>query len=318
MFDSRLSRWTRNACLAAAAGLTGAAALAQTTITLPPQQQKLIDEAAAQQMEPGEQLTNPLIIMRDKAQADGMLAEPQDDSSGDLRLKMKKDKEHAEMTLIIDDSGGRTVKDKPYSAVAVTETTQTLADGNRIVHQWQNKYYRDTSGRTRREQTFGAPQTATYGKTPETKVFIYDPVAKTHYVLDPGSKTARKLTYNTASLGLIVPDSQHFSQVAQMPPLDEPRDIATEDLGQRTIEGLNCTGKRTTFTIHAGAIGNERPIVITLENWYSNDIEAMVESTTIDPRSGETHYTLQGVTRSEQPISLFEPSSEYTQEGTKQ
>lgn len=316
MFDSRLSRWTLNICIATA-GLSGASALAQTTITLPPQQQKLIDEAAAQQMQPDENAVTPLVIMRDNAQADGMLAEPQDDTPGELRLNMKKDKEHAEMALIID-SGGRTVKDKPYSAVAVTETTQTLADGNRIVHQWQNKYYRDTSGRTRREQTLGALQSATSGKTPETKVFIYDPVAKTHYVLDPGSKTAHKLIYSTLPLALTIPDTQRFSQVAQMPPLDEPRDIATEDLGQRTIEGLNCTGKRTTFTIHAGTIGNERPIVITLENWYSKDIEAMVESTTNDPRSGETHYTLQNVTRNEQPISLFEPSSDYTLEGAKQ
>jgi hypothetical protein len=74
---------------------------------------------------------------------------------------------------------------------------------------------------------------------------------------------------------------------------------------------LQCTGKRTTFTIPAGLQGNERPIVITLENWYSKDIEAMVESITNDPRSGQSHYKLQNVQLGEQPVSLFEPSAEY-------
>src|ERR1700726_2802573 len=47
------------------------------------------------------------------------------------------------------------VKGKPYSADTSTETVQTLADGNRIVHRTVSKVYRDSDGRTRREQTFG-------------------------------------------------------------------------------------------------------------------------------------------------------------------
>src|SRR5215471_17331579 len=52
--------------------------------------------------------------------------------------------------------GGPVVKNAPYSAEAVTETIQTLADGNRIVQNSTSKIYRDSAGRTRREQAFKA------------------------------------------------------------------------------------------------------------------------------------------------------------------
>src|SRR5689334_453011 len=48
---------------------------------------------------------------------------------------------------------GRVVKDAPYSADVITETTQTLPDGNRIHQTNSARVYRDSEGRTRREQS---------------------------------------------------------------------------------------------------------------------------------------------------------------------
>src|SRR5262249_35579325 len=45
------------------------------------------------------------------------------------------------------------VKNAPYTATAVTESTQTLVDGNRIVHKNSTFVARDSQGRTRREET---------------------------------------------------------------------------------------------------------------------------------------------------------------------
>jgi hypothetical protein len=45
------------------------------------------------------------------------------------------------------------VKGAPYSAESVTETIQTLGDGNRIVNRFTSTVYRDGEGRTRREQS---------------------------------------------------------------------------------------------------------------------------------------------------------------------
>ena len=43
-------------------------------------------------------------------------------------------------------------RNAPYSAEAVTESTQLLADGNRIVTKTASRVFRDGEARTRREQ----------------------------------------------------------------------------------------------------------------------------------------------------------------------
>src|SRR5579863_9967257 len=45
------------------------------------------------------------------------------------------------------------VKNAPYSADAITESTQVLGDGNSIEHRTTQKLYRDSDGRERREES---------------------------------------------------------------------------------------------------------------------------------------------------------------------
>src|SRR5216684_2950397 len=89
--------------------------------------------------------------------------------------------------------GGNPVKGAPYSAQAVTETTQTLADGNRIVQKSTATLYRDSEGRERREQTLSmiGPFTA-QGDAPQI-ISISDPVTGVNYSLNPKEKIAVKL-----------------------------------------------------------------------------------------------------------------------------
>ena len=95
----------------------------------------------------------------------------------------------------------KVVTNAPYSAEAVTETVQTLADGNRIVRKNSASVYRDSQGRTRRDQTLGSfGPFAAAGDPPQT-FFINDPVAGVNYILDPRTRTARKLTLPRFVLG---------------------------------------------------------------------------------------------------------------------
>jgi TonB family protein len=88
---------------------------------------------------------------------------------------------------------GKLVKGAPYSAQAVTETTQTLTDGNRIINKSESALYRDSEGRTRREQSLRAiGPFATSGDTPQA-IFINDPVAGVNYSLDSRTMVARKM-----------------------------------------------------------------------------------------------------------------------------
>jgi len=89
-----------------------------------------------------------------------------------------------------------------------------------------------------------------------------------------------------------------------------------EDLGTQTIAGVSAQGTRYTRIIPAGQIGNEKPITIVSEHWYSNDLQMTVMSKRSDPRFGETSYTLTNIQRSEPAASLFAVPSDYTvQEG---
>ena len=76
---------------------------------------------------------------------------------------------------------GPVVKGAPYSAQAVSETRQTLSDGNVISHENVSRVYRDGEGRTRQES---------YRKGELRSVYISDPVAHVTYTLLPGSKKA--------------------------------------------------------------------------------------------------------------------------------
>ena len=84
------------------------------------------------------------------------------------------------------------VKGVPFTGDFVSETVQTLADGNRIKSSNTTSYARDGEGRSRREMSMKAIGPWTGGQEHKS-VFIHDPVSKIDYVLDPQSKTARKI-----------------------------------------------------------------------------------------------------------------------------
>ncbi len=85
------------------------------------------------------------------------------------------------------------VKGAPYAADAVTEFVQILGDGNRITRTSSAKIYRDSVGRTRREQALKSVGSwSVAGDNPVT-ISINDPVAGTHYTLNPSTRTATKV-----------------------------------------------------------------------------------------------------------------------------
>jgi hypothetical protein len=250
--------------------------------------------------------------------------------------------QQAQQKVMLEIAGAETqvVKGKPYSADTSTETVQTLADGNRIAHRTVSKFFRDSEGRTRREETFGNVDLE-HASPHEVKVFIDDPVSGTALVLDPGSKTLEKLQ-RTGNLGFVQRDDSVGAQImlklmkdsethGQAAPgkvffsrdhssnpddlalvvSDENRNIVKEDLGTRNIEGVDCIGTRQTSTIPAGAIGNDKPISIVTETWTSEAIGAVVESISDDPRYGKTTYQLTNLQLSEPPRSLFQPPANF-------
>jgi hypothetical protein len=89
------------------------------------------------------------------------------------------------------------------------------------------------------------------------------------------------------------------------------QDSKIEQLGTKTIEGVLAQGTRTTTTLPAGAIGNDRPIEMVWERWQSPELQLTVFSKRVDPRFGETVMRLINIQRAEQPKSLFEVPPDY-------
>ena len=194
--------------------------------------------------------------------------------------------------------GGPTVKGAPYSATAVTESIQTLKDGTSITRKDTASVYRDSDGRTRKEQTLSAIGPLAANGRAHQMTFIQDPVAGVHYVLDAQNKAAQKMKARSG------PEPQNHRQSTSQ--------AKTETLGTQVIEGVQAEGTRSTFTIPAGQIGNDRPIEIVDERWYSPDLQVVVLSKHSDPRMGEHVYRLTNISRSEPARALFEVPSDYT------
>ena len=89
----------------------------------------------------------------------------------------------------------------------------------------------------------------------------------------------------------------------------------TESLGKQSIEGVEVEGTRKTIEIPAGEIGNERPIEIVFERWYSPELQVVVMTKHSDPRFGETTYRLTNISRTEPAHELFEVPADYTVKG---
>ena len=87
---------------------------------------------------------------------------------------------------------GKVVKGAPYSAESITESVQTLSDGNRIVNKMTSTIYRDSEGRTRREQTLKGLGVLGASEEPLQMIFINDAVAGVTYSLDSRTRTAHK------------------------------------------------------------------------------------------------------------------------------
>jgi len=204
---------------------------------------------------------------------------------------------------------GRVVKNAPYSADLVTETTQVLADGNRI-HQTSTAHvYRDSEGRTRREPSLNSLSTLAPNSHFPSVIFINDPVGGVNYALSANNKTA------TRSPG---PRPGGRNSQAKGPGGPPPggrkrysENVKTEALGRQTIEGVPADGTRTTLTIPAGQIGNEQPIQVVTESWYSPDLQAVVMSKRTDPRTGESSFRMSNLSRAEPSAALFQVPSDY-------
>jgi hypothetical protein len=214
------------------------------------------------------------------------------------------------------------VQGAPYSATITNESVQTLIDGNRIVQSTNGMTARDSQGRTRQDAALPAIGNLSATNAPHL-VFIMDPVAQISYTLNLTDKTAHKISVpaggpaegpGTQKVFIAQFGGPSVIGGAPLPPpqgivksmaAEEQAQVSTEDLGSQTMEGIMVNGVRTTRTIPAGEIGNDKPISVVTEVWTSPDLKTIVYSKRSDPRMGEQTFKLTNIVRAEPDASLF-------------
>jgi hypothetical protein len=226
----------------------------------------------------------------------------------------------------------------PYSATEELSRTQTLADGTHITQKPRvTKIYRDSQGRTRQEQSFC--NIDPNDGFSSIVVIIRDPVEGVGYVLDTQNHVAHRVTASgdtksqatafvsaagsssatshvsvfssNASSGGTSTATSSVTSTAGVALTTRAAAIESESLGTQVIEGLTVEGTRITETIPINAEGNDQPIKIVRDSWFSPDLKTIVLSKNNDPRMGESTFRLIDVSVSEPDPALFRPPADY-------
>ena len=231
---------------------------------------------------------------------------------------------------------GNLVKGVPMSGEMVVTRDQALADGNSIHTQNQTTIYRDSEGRVRREIGFELATPST-GAAKRTMIVIMDPVSGNRYMLNPQTKTAHQMPLRPGKAGS--PDTMRerldvgsgtgeathvrvqvgppgaaealSNMAGQVSIGSSTANLKTEQLGTKTINGLQAVGTRMTRTIPAGEIGNLNPIEVVTERWYSSDLQLPLLESHSDPMMGTMTIKLVNINRGEPDASLFQVPSDY-------
>lgn len=144
-------------------------------------------------------------------------------------------------------SHGRVVKNAPYSAQAVSERVQPLADGNQIERRTRSASYRDSAGRTRLEVLGDDGELRT--------VTINDPVANATWILNPRKRTATKLPRIDAAAARAAAATARASAEASRASADAARTASAT--ARARVEQLRREGRLPQVEQREGPDGRE-------------------------------------------------------------
>lgn len=206
-----------------------------------------------------------------------------------------------------------------YTLTVKSSHEQQLLNGSYVRTFSRTRQARASDGRTMNQM----PQQCTRGEDGQPhlsyNVSVTDEKAGTHLNWMVGNewmfneKVAR-LTHMQAPLPrkeLTAAElaARRKAMAAVRPP--ERNGFKTEDLGTKTIAGVEARGRRTTTTIGIGEQGNELPLVMTNETWTAKGLGIVMLAITEDPRYGKNTYEVEEITMGEPDAALFLPPEGY-------
>lgn len=195
-----------------------------------------------------------------------------------------------------------------YTATVKQSFEQTLSDGNIIHYTLEAVQARDEAGRTMRQRIEGCEPDSSGQLQPRIQTTVFDPALKatTSWGTGPGTMALTSVFHQHQPP--LPPDWKDIPRTASVPYRPE---ITREDLGTRTIAGMETTGTRTTEVIPAGREGNDMPIKVVHETWTNPQNRATLSDTYDDPRTGRRTWEVESLTIGPPDPALFTAPANY-------
>jgi hypothetical protein len=188
------------------------------------------------------------------------------------------------------------VPNAPFTATVSTSTIRKLDDGSTITLQNHRTIARDAAGRIYQERRNFLPADDV-SENIITQIELSDPVTHMLITCHPSDQTCTISAYlRNPSPAPAIPTG---------PYADGSGSFAREALGDKTVNGVETVGTRETSTVNAGAFGNDHPIAIVKEFWYSPLLGINVIEKRQDPRFGDQSFAVSDVTLGEPDSRLF-------------
>jgi hypothetical protein len=183
----------------------------------------------------------------------------------------------------------------PFTAIVNTEWIRQFADGTTITLKNHRAIARDTAGRIFQERRLLVPDDSKHD-SPVTQIEISDPISHALYICVPQELVCQVEIFSAPAPA--IPPVSTAERKAGSP--------VPEDLGKQTIGGLETVGARDTTVIPAGAIGNDRPLFVKREFWYSPKLGVNLISKRQDTRFGTQNFELTDIVLGQPDPKLFE------------
>lgn len=194
------------------------------------------------------------------------------------------------------------VVDAPFTATVNTIWTGRAPDGSTYTVKNHRTIARDSAGRIFQERRRLTPD-GDKQETAITELDFINPTSHEQVVCDPDGHVCEIYNYWLMASTVENSSADRVSAAAG---------VTREDLGHDTIAGLDTVGTRETTTIAAGTIGNDRPLDVVTEFWYSPQLGFRLLLNRADPRTGSASFRVTDIHLGEPDAKLFNPPSEYT------
>jgi hypothetical protein len=190
----------------------------------------------------------------------------------------------------------------PFTAVVTTEWTRIMPDGSTGTTKNHRTVARDSLGRVFQERRYFSPD-GDKQMTRVSELDYQDPTLHQLMVCRPDTRVCTMYRSDMPTT-VMLPKAGTLANGAGT--------VTREELGRKTIDGVDVVGLREVRTLKAGFMGNEKPEPVVKEFWYSPRLGINVITKRFDPRaSAIQNFVVGNINQAEPNARIFEPPQGY-------